>query len=46
VRLRTPAGHEFATYSWRDGQIVEYWGHSELVTRPLEVVGPSASPQG
>ena len=46
VRLRTPAGHEFATYSWRDGQIVEYWGHSELVTRPLEVVGRSASPQG
>jgi predicted ester cyclase len=25
VRLRTPAGREFAIYTWREGKIVEYW---------------------
>jgi len=28
ARLRTPAGPELAIYSWRDGQIVEYWGRA------------------
>lgn len=28
VRLATPWGHEFAIYTWRDGQIVEYWGRA------------------
>jgi len=42
VRLRTPAGREFAIYTWRDGKIVEYWGHGVLTTQPLEVVRPPA----
>ncbi len=29
ARLCTPGGPEFAIYTWRDGQIVEYWGKSE-----------------
>ena len=28
ARLRTPAGPELAIYSWRDGQITEYWGRA------------------
>ena len=36
VRLRTPAGREFAIYTWRDGKIVEYWGHGLVGTQPLD----------
>jgi len=42
VRLRTPAGREFAIYTWRDGRIVEYWGHGVLATQSLDVVNMSS----
>ncbi len=43
ARLRTPSGLELAIYTWRDGQIAEYWGSDPVVTQSLKVVDSGTS---